>query len=218
MENKIADGFILPSFAWDCMSAKSKTDICSLLGCDQESAKRAFDLYFGEFYPMHKIGHMILHLYDGNHNSKPGRTEYCASLFAYKYLLEKNEQESLTELGAIFQSFLKRNAQAAGYHLNRIDDEYSKCQEDVSSLFGLHCALFGQCVNNPNSLPEVVGQISNHNLTAFNNTIIRQKGLSGMDLVYECLFYVFEMNGVMPNIQVQEARELTRHNLELTLI
>jgi hypothetical protein len=218
MENKIADGFVLPSFSWDRMSVKSKGEICSLLGCSQEQAQQVFDLYFGEFYPMHKVGHMILHLYDGNHNKKPGRTEYCASLFAYKYLLEKNEQESLAELGVIFQSFLRRNASLANCDLSKIDDEYITCQKEVGPLFGLHCTLFNQCAANPTSLLNLVGQISNHNLNAFNHTIVFQKGMRGMDLVNECLAYVFELNGVMPEIQAQEARELTRQSLELTLI
>jgi hypothetical protein len=218
MENKTADGFILPFFSWDHMSPKSKGDICSLLDCGPETAKRSFDLYFGEFYPMHKIGHMILHLYDDNHNKKPGRTEYCASLFAYKYLLEKSEQEALSELTSLFQSFLQRNSRLVNYNLGRIDEEYAERQKDLASLFGLHCALFCQCVGNQKTLSDVVGQISNHNLTAFNHTIVWQKGLRGMDLVRECLFYVFELNGVMPNIQVQETQELTRSSLDLTLI
>jgi hypothetical protein len=218
MENKTASGFLLSSFSWERMSAQCKGEISSLLACDQETAKRSFELFFGKFYPIHKIGHMILHLYDDNHTRKPGRTEYCASLFAYKYFLEKSDRQTLAELTAVFQSYLKRNAGRFKFDLSRIDDEYSQCEKELPSFFGLQCALFNQCITNSCSFSEVVGQISNHNLTAFNHTIVMQYGLHGLDLVNECLFYVFEMNGVMPSIQVQEAPELTRQNLELTLI
>lgn len=213
-EENDSPGFIIPEFRWNTLSAPAKNDISGYLGLDEAKSAYYFDIYFSRFHILHKIGHIILHLFDAECGAKPGRTEYLANLFAYKYLQEKQETEYLEVLTKSFSLLTANRVDSPPLQKESIDDYFSGMQTSLHSYITAHGLILLDCMNNPLSLKEILERISARRLSVLNSSVVLQKKLEGEHLIQECLFYVFEMNNVNIGIDYREKSDLDRESLD----
>ena len=212
---KKTNRFTVPLFSWDSIDEHAKITFCNLLQLDQNKTKHYFDLYFTKFHLLHKIGHIITHIYDEDHQSKLGRTEYCANLFAYKYLEQKNENEYLFTLTEIFKFILNKHNLTLEINKDYLDNYFVEMQKDFIGYILVHAQLFLDCLKNKMELCEVMECISKHNLKNLNSSVVLQKNIQGKMLVQESKAYIFEMNKIELNIDFAEKNELTQYSLDL---
>lgn len=198
------------NFSWDSISTDSLDEIVKITKLNTSQVKYFFKRYFDQFYLLHKIGHIIIHLFDETHEEHAPETEHNANLFAFKYLQHKEEQEYLYSLQALFRSILEKHKTTVSH---------SKSGEQ--SLFKIllqHCHSITQCGNHKESFCAFLGRISNQNLNCVNHTVKLRKGLEGETLINECLAYVFELNDYYPEINYSECTEINLETLRLSLI
>lgn len=207
--------FTVPVFDWNSIGSETKGSICQLLSLDEKKTNYYFDLYFSKFYILHKIGHIIADMYDEENQTKSGRTEFCASLFAYKYLSHKNESEYLNLLTQVFSYLLKKKNWHAEIPRDNIDNYFVEMQTDIIGYILVHGQFYLECVKNKMSLKEVIECISKHNLETMNSGVILQKSISGQRLVQECLAYVFEMNKIELAVEFEQQINLNKKSLAL---
>jgi len=215
--NRQSTKFTIRSHLWKNTNKDFKSDIASLLKTDLKCAENFCNEYFNKFFLLHKIGHIILHKYDPLHHANPAYTEYCANLFAYKYLEYKKEYKYLEGLTHYVSSLLKKNDAVFDFDVERMDKLYSKYKMDITTYTAFHFNSLIKCINSLEDLPEVLKNISKGVLTQINSGIIFRKGLSGMDLVNECIGTIFELNDDVPEVTLKYCEDLSLNNFDLEL-
>ena len=186
-----------------------------MLKTDDSNISELCSMYFEKFYILHKIGHIIMHKYDEKHHIQEARTEYCANLFAYKYLEFKGEKEYLRILFTVIQNILTINKAYFDFDIDKMNGLFSRYKMDFLTYVAYHFNCFNSCISNKHEFSEVIKCMSKGKLNHINNGVYLQKGLSGTELINECLVTVFELNDDLPIIELNYCSNLNVGNLNL---
>ncbi len=211
------NAFTIRSFVWETCTNETKNTMCSLLKLDAEKSRNFCDFYFNVFHILHKMGHIITHSFDESHNNNAALNEYSATVFAYKYLEFKKEKEYLKNLLSCISFLLDEYKLSFDFHIPKMNEIFHLVRKDLLHYAAYHFNCLTKSSTDSRSFEEVLKSISKGKLTNLNTGIILTPGLHGMDLIQECLGTVFELNGHIPNINIDYCPQIAVENFDLVL-
>jgi hypothetical protein len=211
------DTFEIRSYTWDRNSPQCKELFQSYLKTTPGSAATFCDIYFERFYLLHKLGHIVLHRNDREHMSHPARTEHLANLFALKYFQEKGEDEYLERLRECINYVLSVYSVRIDFDCDKFDPIYPKYTHDFRTYAAISFSSLKKCYDDDSSFKQVLSRASCGNLNQTHPGIILRKDLKGQELIDECLSYVFELSGDVPEVKLSYEYTLALDKLDLVL-
>lgn len=218
MEKETQNNFRINSISWENANQECKEVFKQILLTDDKKISELCTMYFEKFYILHKIGHIIMHKYDDKHHIQEARTEYCANLFAYKYLEFKGEKDYLKLLFSVIQSILQLHKAFFDFEIEKMNILYKRYKKDLLTYIAFHFNCFNKCVTNEYNFSDVLKHMSKGRLSNINNSVLLQRGLTGTDLINECLVTVFELNDLIPIIELNYCTNLNVNNLDLEIL
>jgi hypothetical protein len=206
--------FEIVSFTWDTYSQVGKQKLTKLLRTDEKTAYNFCNLYFNRFDLIHKLGHIFVNTFNPDKNIPLITQERYANLFAIKYFQYKNENAYLTLLGKWFSLLLKIYNVSFDYNQINSDSTFEKYRKDIITYAATHFYCIQNCLNDPETFEDIIIRIGHDKLTEPNKGIILRPGINGQDLLYECIFTIFEMNYAYPEITIDYKEETSLDNIE----
>jgi hypothetical protein len=218
MRDESQNNFRINSFNWNLANEECKEVFKEIVNDETKDVSELCLMYFEKFYILHKIGHIIMHKYDVDHHIQEARTEFCANLFAYKYLELKGEKKYLSVLTATIQNILHIHKAFFEFEIEKMNSLFSRYKLDLLTYIAFHFNCYNKCLNNEHEFLEIIQKMSKGKLSKINTSVIFQKGLSGVELINECLTTVFELNDDIPNIELKYCDNLSVGNINLELL
>ena len=211
------EGFVIRSLLWELVCPETQRLLMGLLGYDEKEASRFCLDYFDRFYVLHKIGHIILHKFDPNHQQTAANTEFLANLFALKYLQYKREDALLVDLVARVEGILAAHHAVFAFDIPKMDRLFPQYRKDLRTYAAFHFNSLLEGLSFVDEFPAVLDRISQHHLTSLNHAIVLRHGTHGRQLINECLQTVFETNTDVPSVTLQYCDSLQLDNLDLVV-
>jgi hypothetical protein len=197
--------YLIRSFAWESLGPDARTLLEGLVGSAVGPAPEFCSFYFDRFYLLHKMGHIVLDVFDPGHQRYPARTEYYANLFALKYLQHKSEHEYVDQLEFRINRLLSLHNAYFDFDLDDMNRLYPRYIRDLKTLAAFHFNSFRRCLGDPRPLGDVLLDMTRQRLGRVNPFVFPRKGTRGSQLLSECCQMVFEFNPVFPVVDLEYA-------------
>lgn len=195
--------YLIRSFSWQSLGPDARTLLERLVGTAVGPAPEFCSFYFDRFYLLHKMGHIVLDLFDPGHMSVPARAEYYANLFALKYLEHKSEHEYVDLLEFRINRLLGLHNAYFDFELDDMNRLYPRYAMDLKTLAAFHFNAFRKCLGDPRPLADVLLDMTRQGLGRVNPFVLPRKGTRGEQLLSECCQMVFEFNPVFPVVDLE---------------
>jgi hypothetical protein len=145
---------------------------------------------FEKYDVLYSIGQKMYEFY--NNDFEPSAyKEYCSTMFAVKYLQEKQEVEYLADLLDNIKGVLTLHKTIFDFDIEKISELYLRYQKNDLARIVLRFNCFMRCIEENCDLLCVVQVISNGNIDRINHDILFRKGICGAMLGNECVQSVF---------------------------
>lgn len=195
--------FSITTCQWNSLSERTRLEMLSLLRLDVRRAAEFCTLYFDRFDILHKVGHLLIDLFRGDAPRAGATEEYCANLFALKYLQYKNETEYLARLLEQINALLEIYGAAFDFDPRTYDPVFERYTRDVRTYGALHFLSLKKCTREVRDITTVIRCLTNGGITAPDSGIIPRRNLAGQALLDECLAFVFSLSGFMPEVELR---------------
>lgn len=195
--------YIIKAFSFDLLGYECRNKILGLMHGHAELVKDFCDIYFDRFFLLHKVGHIVLEMFDPEQSTFPARAEYLANLFALKYLEKKGEKDYIARLNQGIDLFLANHNASFEFNIQQMDSLFHRYKLDFLTYAVFHFNSYKKCITEKKSLEDVLFEISCGGLKEINNFTLLKKGAVGQLLVNECCQTIFELNTDVPLIKVE---------------
>ena len=141
----VQGSFTITTCNWNSVSERTRLEMFSLLRMDVRRSTEFCMLYFDRFDILHKVGHLLIDLYRGGRPRAGATEEYCANLFALKYLQYKNETEYLARLSEQMHTLLEIYGAGFEFDPRKLDPLFERYASDVRTYGALHFLSLKKC-------------------------------------------------------------------------
>ncbi len=206
----------ITTFDWMSHSSTKGDVIRSFADMHPEAkAHDFFRLYFNSFDIVAKLGHVVIDQYADGGASFPFRNEYLSVLFALKYFQYKQSVGYIRALEDWFRRLhaVHRSRMAS---LDSVDLLHAHGQiGDCAALLCVQLTAFMRALSVKAELAQVVRAMTLNRIADVNRSIIPRQGLSGRELLDECLEIVFGLSDRLPEILLEPSADICCRRFEV---